>query len=33
MNMNITAPKIGTLRMGPKTQNGDLLENGSNDFD
>jgi hypothetical protein len=31
--MNITAPKIRALQMGPKTQNGDFLENGFNDFD
>jgi hypothetical protein len=33
MYMNIPAPKIGTLQMGPKTQNGEFLKNGSNDFD
>jgi hypothetical protein len=33
MNMNILASKVGALQMGPKKQNGDFLENGSNDFD
>jgi hypothetical protein len=27
--MNILAPKIVTLQMDPKKQNGDLLEHGS----
>jgi hypothetical protein len=31
--MNSPDPKIGTLEIGPKTQNGDFLENGSNGFD
>jgi hypothetical protein len=32
VNINISAPKIGALQMGLKTQNGDFLENGSNDI-
>jgi hypothetical protein len=32
MNVRIRAQNIGSLQMGPKTQNGSLLENGSNDF-
>jgi hypothetical protein len=31
--MNNTDAKIGAHEMGTKTQNGDFLENGSNDFD
>jgi hypothetical protein len=31
--MNILAPKIGALQMGPRTQNYDFLENGSDAFD
>jgi hypothetical protein len=31
VNMNILAPKIGVLQMGPKKQNYDFLENSSND--
>jgi hypothetical protein len=30
--MNIPAPKIGALEMGPKTQNCDILENGSSNL-
>jgi hypothetical protein len=30
--MSIPAPKIGALDMGPKTQNGDVLEKSSHDF-
>jgi hypothetical protein len=30
--MHILAPKMRALKMVPKKQNGDLLENGSNDF-
>jgi hypothetical protein len=26
INLNITAPKIRALQMGPKTENGDFLE-------
>jgi hypothetical protein len=33
VNLNIPAPKSGTLQIGPKMQNGDFLENGSNDFE
>jgi hypothetical protein len=33
MNVTIPAPKLGALQMGFKTQNGDFLENYSNDFD
>jgi hypothetical protein len=33
VNLNIRARKIGALQMGPKTQNGDFLENDSDDFD
>jgi hypothetical protein len=32
VNMNILAPKIGALQMGPKVQNGDSHENFSYDF-
>jgi hypothetical protein len=31
--MNVITPKIDELRMGPKAQNGDFLENGSSVFD
>jgi hypothetical protein len=31
--MNIRSPKIAALQMGPKYQNDDFTENGSNDFD
>jgi hypothetical protein len=31
--MKILAPKIGAIEMGPKTQNGDFLEDGFNHFD
>jgi hypothetical protein len=31
--MNILHPKNGALQMGPKKQNGNFLENGSNDSD
>jgi hypothetical protein len=30
---DVPASKIGALQMGPKTQNGNFLENGQNDFD
>lgn len=33
VNMNILAPGIRVLHMGPKIQNCDFLENGSNNFD
>jgi hypothetical protein len=33
VNLNIPAPKIRALEMGPNIQNGDFLKNGSNDFD
>jgi hypothetical protein len=33
VNLNSPAPKLETLERGPKTQNGNFLENGSNDFD
>jgi hypothetical protein len=33
VNRNILAPKTGALQMCPKKQNGDFLENGSNDFE
>jgi hypothetical protein len=33
VNLNSPAPKIEILEIGPKTQNGDFLENGSDDFD
>jgi hypothetical protein len=31
--LNIPGQIIGALQMGPKIQNEDFLENGSNDFD
>jgi hypothetical protein len=33
VNLNSPAPKIGTLEIGPKTQDGNFHENGSNDID
>jgi hypothetical protein len=33
LNIKNPASKIGTFQMGPKTRNGDFLENGCNDFD
>jgi hypothetical protein len=32
VNMNIPAPELGVLQMGPKKQNYNFLENGCNDF-
>jgi hypothetical protein len=32
MNVNITSQKTGALHIGFKPQNGDFLENGSNDL-
>jgi hypothetical protein len=32
VKMHILAPKISALKMSSKKQNGDFLENGSNDF-
>jgi hypothetical protein len=29
---NIPVPRIGALQMGPKTQNGSFLEDGSKDI-
>jgi hypothetical protein len=31
--MNVPPPKIQALQMSPEKQNGDFLENCSNDFD
>jgi hypothetical protein len=31
--MNIVAPEMGVLEMGPKTQNGNYFGNGSYGFD
>jgi hypothetical protein len=33
VNVNILAPEIRALQMGPKIQNCHFLENGSSDFD
>jgi hypothetical protein len=33
VNLNIPASKTGSFRMGLKTQNGNFLKLGSNDFD
>jgi hypothetical protein len=30
--MNILAPKLGALQIGPMKQNDDFLKNGLNDF-
>jgi hypothetical protein len=32
VNTSIPSPKIGAFQIGPKTQIGDLFENGSDDF-
>jgi hypothetical protein len=32
VNLNIPAPKIWDLQMGPKPQHGNFLENSCNDF-
>jgi hypothetical protein len=33
VNLNIPAPKTVTIQRGPKTQNGNILENGYYNFD
>jgi hypothetical protein len=33
VNMNILAPKMGTLHRGLQTQSDDFLENGFGDYD
>jgi hypothetical protein len=33
VNINIPAPKIGTIFTGPPKNNGDFLEKSSNNFD
>jgi hypothetical protein len=33
VNINIVAPEIGVLEIGPKTQNGNYLENGTYVFE
>jgi hypothetical protein len=31
--LNVNIPKIGALQISPPKQNGDFLDNSSNDFD
>jgi hypothetical protein len=33
VNVNIPATRIGALKMGPKTHDGDCIKNGPNNFD
>jgi hypothetical protein len=33
VNMNILAPKLGALHMGPRTQNRDFLDDNRSDFE